>query len=192
MLRATLVAAALSAAFTLPVAAIAQTAATAPEVTMLGRGYFPNKLHVGAEGTVVFHNAGFRPMAATAIDESWGTGWVFPGQRVTVVLPPEGALVYNSRLNVLSALDPLFYELPEGHHEGMIVVGDADDLVAADGSPLDEDTLFALYGAPTHDTDGDGDLDGYDWSEMLTDPEDRPWAATDGDDDGTEVSTASN
>lgn len=173
MLRATLTAAALTAASLMPLAAQAQATT---EVTMLGRGYFPNKVNVDPGGSVVFHNAGSKPMAATALDDSWTTGWVFPGERETIVLPPEGGLVYNNRIN---ALDPLLGAEPEAFNEAMIVTdGTTEDLLSSTAEPLDADTLLALYGPPNFDTDGDGDLDGYDWSEILVDPEDRPWAAS--------------
>ncbi len=189
MLRAKLIAAALSAAVALPVAAFAQTG---PEITMLGKGYFPNKANI-AEGTsVTFHNAGLMPMAATALDDSWTTGWVFPGERVTVVLPAEGGRVYNNRV---SALDPLLGAEPEVINEAMFVSKAADDLLDVDATPLDDDTVIALYGSGSFDTDGDGDADGHDWSEILVDPEDRPWAVESTDGTTTtesDVPTASN
>ncbi|QFS82126.1 hypothetical protein FIU97_04980 [Roseivivax sp. THAF40] len=198
MLRATLTAAALTAASLMPLAAQAQATT---EVTMLGRGYFPNKINVDPGGSIVFHNASDVPMAATALDDSWTTGWVFPGNRKTIVLPEEGGLVFNNRIN---ALDALLGTEPEFFNEAMIITdGSTEDLLSPAVEPLDTDTLLALYGPPNFDTDGDGDLDGYDWSEILVDPEDRPWAAegseatasaetTDGGTTEQEAITASN
>lgn len=141
MLRATLTAAALTAASLMPLAAQAQATT---EVTMLGRGYFPNKINVDPGGSIVFHNASDVPMAATALDDSWTTGWVFPGNRKTIVLPEEGGLVFNNRIN---ALDALLGTEPEFFNEAMIITdGSTEDLLSPAVEPLDTDTLLALYG----------------------------------------------
>ncbi|MCE0505177.1 MULTISPECIES: hypothetical protein [unclassified Roseivivax] len=187
MLRKTLTTAALSAAMLSGTMAAAQSNGISEtfEVVMLGYGYFPEVAHAGPEDSVRFYNASDVPMAATALDGSWSTGLVLPGEAFILAVTDETGEVVtrdfdNSVPDVqmlsegtaagetVDAVEPVDTTTEQIVAYGRIETEEAaPDFLDDGGSPISDATATATYGAPDVDTDGDGDPDGYDWEAMF-------------------------
>jgi glucose dehydrogenase len=60
---------------------------------------YPNRVKVKAGTKVTFTNGGKRPHSANAMDGSWSTGPIQPGQSATVTFDKPGTYIYNSKEN---------------------------------------------------------------------------------------------
>ncbi|QFT64258.1 hypothetical protein [Roseivivax sp. THAF30] len=178
MLRRTLTAAILIATSATGTVATAQDGVnTVFEITMLGSGYFPEVAYVDPDDSIRFYNASNVAMAATALDLSWSTGLVSPGETVTLSVTNEDGEIISADFDnsvpemggdglISAVLDPLVDTVSaEGRIETSSVVPDFRD---AFGRPISDEEAVELFGEPTVDTDGDGDPDGYDWYALLT------------------------